>query len=73
MDRWGDYWRFTTLSALKAFEEIFGKDKVKVDCYGNVLSTVAFLEGISAEELKNEELDFKDDNYQLLITIKAIK
>lgn len=73
MDRWGDYWRFTTLSTLKVFEEIFGKGKVKVDCYGNVLSTIAFLEGISAEELRKEELDYRDDNYQLLITIKAFK
>src|SRR6187397_869257 len=24
MDRWGDYWRFTTLSGTKIFEEVFG-------------------------------------------------
>jgi hypothetical protein len=46
---------------------------VQVDYYGNVLSTIAFLEGISAEELKKEELEYKDENYQLLITIKAVK
>jgi hypothetical protein len=73
MDRWGDYWRFTTLSAFRSFEEVFGKGNVQVDCYGNVLSTIAFLEGISAEELKLEELEYKDENYQLLITIKAVK
>ena len=73
MDRWGDYWRFTDLSILKAFEEVFGKDNVEVECYGNVLSSIAFLEGISAEELRRDELFFKDRNYQILITIKAIK
>jgi hypothetical protein len=73
MDRWGEYWRFTTLSAAKAFVEVFGIGNVQVDFFGNVLSAVAFLEGISAEELKPEELDFKDQNYQVLITIVARK
>ena len=72
-ERWGDFWRFTDLSILKAFEEVFEKGNVEVECYGNVLSSIAFLEGISAEELKHDELFFKDRNYQLLITIKAIK
>ena len=73
MDRWGEYWRFTTLSAAKAFVEEFGIGKVQVDYYGNVLSAVAFLEGISAEELTPEELDYKDKNYELLITLVARK
>jgi hypothetical protein len=73
MDRWGDYWRFTTLSATKAFEEVFGKGHVTVDYYGNVLSAVAFLEGISSEELSYEELDYRDHNYQVLITVVAKK
>jgi hypothetical protein len=73
MERWGEYWRFTTLSAAKAFVEEFGIGKVQVDFYGNVLSAVAFLEGISAEELTPEELDFKDNNYEVLITLIARK
>jgi len=73
MDRWGDFWRFTTLSALQSFEEIFGKGNVQVDFFGNVLSSVAFLEGISVEELSREELDHKDENYQMLITVIAKK
>jgi hypothetical protein len=73
MDRWGEYWRFTTLSAAKAFVEEFGIGKVQVDFYGNVLSAVAFLEGISAEELTPEELDYKDKNYEVLITLVAQK
>jgi hypothetical protein len=73
MDRWGDFWRFTTKSAAIAFGKVFGDTNVSIECYGNVLSAVAFLEGISAEELIKEELDYRDDNYQLLITIKAVK
>ena len=73
MDRWGDYWRFTDLSIKKAFVDVFGEGNVNVSTYGNVLSTVAFLEGISAEELTEEELYFKDKDYQVTIAIKAAK
>jgi hypothetical protein len=73
MERWGDYWRFTTLSAQKAFGEVFGLQNVEVNCYGNVLASIALLEGISSEELTQEELDYTDDNYQITITIRATK
>jgi len=73
MDRWGDYWRFTDLSITKAFEEVFGESNVEVETYGNVLATTAFLQGISAEELTKDELFYKDRDYQMTITIKAVK
>jgi len=73
MTRWGDYWRFTTLSIKKSFEDVFGNGNVEVDFYGNVLTSISFLKGISAEELSKEELFFKDKNYQLTIVVKAKK
>ena len=73
MDRWGDYWRFTDLSIKKAFEEAFGEGNVEVETYGNVLASTAFLQGISAEELTREELFYKDRDYQMTITIRAMK
>ena len=73
MDKWGDYWRFTSLSAKASFEEVFGQNNVTVQAYGNVLSSTAFLHGISVEELTTKELDATDDNYQMLITIVAFK
>ncbi|SKB62054.1 hypothetical protein SAMN05660776_2157 [Salegentibacter holothuriorum] len=73
MSRWGDYWRFTTLSIEKSFEEVFGKGNVQVDFYGNVLSSIAFLQGLCAEDLKKDELFYKDPNYQMTIVVKAIK
>ena len=30
MSRWGDYWRFTELSARKAFEKTFGQNNVEI-------------------------------------------
>jgi hypothetical protein len=73
MDRWGDYWRFTTLSAKKLFAEQYGEENVEVHSYGNVLSSIAFLEGIAAEELNKKELDHLDQDYQIILTVKAIK
>jgi len=73
MDKWGDYWRFTDLSIKKAFEEIFGKDNIEVKTYGNVLTAISFLHGISAEELSYDELFYKDPDYQIIIGIKAVK
>lgn len=73
MDRWGDYWRFTTLSARRLWEEIFPVSDLKVEAYGNVLAAIAFLQGLAAEELKPEELHYPDPDYEMLITVRAVK
>ena len=73
MDRWGDYWRFTNRSAEKIFGAVFGSENIIVKIYGNVLTAVALIQGISAEELSDHELDFLDKDYQIIITVKAIK
>lgn len=73
MDRWGDYWRFTTLSAQKTFEAVFGKGNVEIDHYGNCLTAISLVRGIAAEEIPKEKLDFKDPDYQVTITITARK
>ncbi len=73
MDRWGDYWRFTSLSARRLFEEVFPAGNVTIEVYGNVLAAIAFLHGLAAEELKQEELDYPDPDYEVLITARAVK
>lgn len=73
MERWGEYWRFTTLSARRLFEQAFPTDGITVDTYGNVLVANAFLQGLAVEELRRHELDYQDPEYQLLITVRAAK
>ena len=73
MDRWGEYWRFTTLSASRLFEEIFPPSNVTVQGYGNVLVAVAFLHGLAATELRQVELDYCDPDYAILISVRAVK
>jgi len=73
MDRWGDYWRLTTLSTRRLFDEVFPPESAQINAYGNVLSSVAFLHGISAEELTKDELNYHDPDYQLVIAVRAVK
>lgn len=73
MERWGDYWRFTTLSARWLFEEAFPPETVAVKAHGNVLAAIAFLHGLAAQELRREELDSHDPDYEVLITVRAVK
>jgi SAM-dependent methyltransferase len=73
MQRWGEYWRFTSLSARKVFTEFFPEDCVAVQAYGNVLAATAFLHGLIAEELHRDELNYQDPNYEVVLGIHAIK
>ena len=73
MDRWGDYWRFTTRSIRKTFEHALAGGSVEIARKGNVMSSIAFLHGLAAEELDATELDRVDPDYELLITIRATK
>ena len=73
MDRWGDYWRFTSASAARLFGDLFGLESTQVEAHGNVLVGTAFLYGMSSEELTTEELDFKDQDFEALITVRAVK
>lgn len=73
MDRWGEYWRFTSLSARRLFEERFPADHVSVCAYGNVLAAAAFLHGLTAQELRRRELDYHDPDYEVVIGIRAVK
>jgi len=73
MARWGDYWRFTDLSARLVFGEVFGEDAVEVSTHGNVLVAISFLHGLAAGELTAEELNHNDPDYQVVITVRAVK
>jgi SAM-dependent methyltransferase len=67
---WGDWWRFTSQGTRRLFEEAF--DTVEVQPHGNVLAAAAFLYAYAAEELTESELTYRDPDYELLITIRAL-
>ncbi len=73
MDRWGDYWRFTSRSLARLLEETFPGSDVAVRAHGNVLAAIAFLHGLSAGELDPSELEHADPDLEVLITARARK
>lgn len=73
--QWNNYWhwKFTSVSAKRLFEEVFPKDNVQVEVYGNVLAATAFLQGLATKELTKEALDYRDPSYQVSIVVRAVK
>jgi SAM-dependent methyltransferase len=72
MNRWGDYWRFTTASAYRLFQP-FKDGKLDVYSFGNVAAAVAYLEGLATEDIGKKALQHNDPDYQLVVTIRAVK
>jgi SAM-dependent methyltransferase len=72
-DVWRDtwYWGFTTRAARRLFAEAFPDAEVEIESHGNVLASIAFLQGIATEELERFELDHRDPSYELLITARV--
>ena len=69
---WDDTWRFLPVGLRRLLEREFGADNVEVRSYGNVLSAVALLHGISARELRTHELDAVDGRYPVLVAARAV-
>lgn len=72
-DDWGEYWHFTSQSLEMIFREAFPESALEVHSAGNVLSATAYLHGLATEELTQEELDFEDPDYEVIISIRAVK
>jgi hypothetical protein len=61
--RWGQYWSFTDQSVRKLFEPHVFSERIEV----SVKSAAAFLYGLAAHELSQEDLEFNDPDYPLII------
>jgi SAM-dependent methyltransferase len=72
---WGDRWAwgFTTVSTRGLLEEAFAGGEVEVEAFGNVMVAVAYLHGLAVSELRREELEHRDPEYQLSIGARARK
>ncbi len=66
-------WTFTPVSARRLFEEACPGAQVDVQAYGNVLAAISFLHGLAAEELRMEELDYRDPSYPVLVAVRVVK
>ena len=72
MERWGDYWRFTTLGIKKIVSEVFGENII-VRGYGNAMAATAFIQGLAVEDVGIKLLDKVDENYSIVVGICATK
>jgi SAM-dependent methyltransferase len=68
-----EYWRLTAASCRRLFGDAFAGGEVDVRARGNVLVSVAFLMGMSAEELSTRELEHDDPYFPVVITVRATK
>src|SRR5215210_1363380 len=66
-------WALSKLSAGRLCEEAFPGANVEIEAHGNVLAAIAFLEGLAVGDLREEELDHRDPDYELLISLRAVK
>lgn len=73
MDRWGDFWRFTTLSLARLLGGVFGAAAVCVAGRGNVLAAVGLLHGLAVEEMDRAALARDDADYPVIVTACAVK
>jgi hypothetical protein len=71
--RWGDWWRFTSASVRRLLEDAYGAGNVTVAAHGNALVAASSLYGLAAEELDPADLEDDDDEYEVLITARAVR
>lgn len=71
--QWPEYWHLTSHLAARKFGESFGTQNVSVEAYGNVLSSVAFLHGLAAEELDASELTHRDPRFEVIVAVRAVR
>lgn len=72
-DRWGEYWHFGEQSLWKLFEPHFGAENLRVASHGNHIAAHAYLAGMAAEELREDELLAHDPGYPVVITAVATR
>jgi SAM-dependent methyltransferase len=66
-------WRLTASACSRLFGERFGADRVTVREHGNARAAVAFLLGLAAEELSEQELAAEDPYFPILTTVRAVR
>jgi SAM-dependent methyltransferase len=68
-----DRWRFTARACTDLFGAAFGAHNTTVAAHGNLLTAVAFLAGLAAEEFAEADLHQDVPDFQMLVTVRAEK
>lgn len=72
---WGGtwFWSLTPASLGRLLSDAFGADGVALEAHGNVLTATAFLHGLAAEELSEEEFAVADPSYPVIVAARVAK
>jgi SAM-dependent methyltransferase len=68
-----DRWRFMPVAFSELIRDVFDTDEFAVEVYGNLLSAVAYLNGIAARELRSTELDVTDPLFPVIVCGRAVR
>lgn len=68
-----DYWRFSVASCAKLFGDCFDPQNVSVGTYGNALTAMGFVGGMSRQELQPAALDAYDPYFPVIVAVRAVK
>lgn len=72
-DPWGEYWHLTTQSTERLMGEGFPGGTIEVGSYGNVFAAMCELHGLASEEVKREELDHNDPDFEVIVWARCVK
>jgi SAM-dependent methyltransferase len=72
-DDWGEYWRHTGQGVEAQAQEFFPGAQVEIVSYGNVLAATAFLHGLAVDELEPSELDYVDEDFEVIVGARITK
>lgn len=72
-DDWGEYWRLTAQGVDALVRDVAPDAELALKSYGNVMSAAAFLFGLSVEDLKAEELDADDEDFEVILGARIRK
>ena len=64
---WGEYWHFTKQSMERLMKNA-GFTEVAVETYGNVKTSIAFLYGLTVEDLSGDDFKYNDEQFQMIVT-----
>lgn len=64
-------WSFTEASVRRLFERSFAPEDLQITQHGNVFAATMFLHGVAVEELDKQKLDFFDEAYPVILTLRA--
>lgn len=70
---WGEFWKFTDMTAEKLFSRSFDNSKINVNAYGNVKAAIGFLYGMCAEDMPNDVFEYSDSQYPMIVAVRATK